>query len=200
MALSGFAFSLSLIVAVGAQNAFLLRQGLRREYVGLVVAICAASDVALIAAGVAGMGALIRGVAHLLTVIKVVGVAFLLGYGVLALRRALRPAVLEAAGVTTASRRSVIGTTLALTYLNPGVYIDTVILLGSVANAHGSARGQQWWFGAGAALGSVGWFAALGYGARLLTPVFARPNAWRVLDAAVAVIMVTIAARLAFGS
>ena len=123
---------------------------------------------------------------------------FLLGYGLLALRRAVRPEVLEAAGTTTVSRRSVIVTTLALTYLNPGVYIDTVILLGSIANSRGSGSGQQWWFGAGAALGSVAWFVALGYGARLLTPVFARPNAWRVLDAAVAVIMATIAARLAF--
>ena len=200
VALSGFAFSLSLIVAVGAQNAFLLRQGLRREHVGLVVAICAASDIALIAAGIAGMGALIRGVPHLLTAIKIVGVVFLLGYGVLALRRALHPDVLAAAGATTTSRRSVIGTALALTYLNPGVYIDTVILLGSIANSHGSGDGQQWWFGAGAALGSVAWFAGLGYGARLLTPIFARPNAWRVLDVAVAVIMVTIAARLALGS
>jgi L-lysine exporter family protein LysE/ArgO len=196
-ALAGFAFSLSLIVAVGAQNAFLLRQGLRRELVGLVVAICAASDVALIAAGIAGMGALIRSVPHLLTVIRIVGVAFLLGYGALALRRALRPSILEAAPAAAPSRRAVIATTLALTYLNPGVYIDTVILLGSIANTH---RHQQWWFGLGAALGSVLWFAALGYGARLLTPVFARPAAWRLLDGAVAVIMVTIAARLVFDS
>ncbi len=135
---SGVAFSLSLIVAVGAQNAFLLRQGLRGEHVGLVVRICAASDVALIAAGIAGMGALITGLPQLLTAIKVLGLVFLLGYGLLALRRALRPEVLEAAATTTVSRRSVIVTTLALTYLNPGVYIDTVILLGSIANSRGS--------------------------------------------------------------
>ncbi len=128
--------------------------------------ICALSDVALIAAGVAGMGALIRRVPHLLTAIQVVGGLFLLGYGALALRRALRPSVLEAATDSASGRRAVILTTLALTYLNPGVYIDTVILLGSIAATH---RGGQWWFGSGAALSSVLWFAALGYGARLLT-------------------------------
>jgi L-lysine exporter family protein LysE/ArgO len=194
-ALSGFAFSLSLIVAVGAQNAFLLRQGLRREHVGIVVAICAAADVALIAAGVSGMGALIRGVPHLLTVVKIIGVLFLLGYGALALRRALRPSTLKAADEAGSSRRAVVTTTLALTFLNPGVYLDTVILLGTVANSH---HGQEWPFGVGAALGSVIWFVGIGYGARLLSPIFAKPNAWRALDVAVAVIMVTIAVRLAF--
>jgi L-lysine exporter family protein LysE/ArgO len=196
-ALSGFAFGLSLIIAIGAQNAFVLRQGLRREHVGAVVTICTAADVALIAAGVSGMGVLIRGVPHLLTVIRIVGIAFLLGYGALALRRALRPSTLDpndaAAGSTL---RTAVLTTLALTFLNPGVYLDTVILLGSIANTH---KHEEWAFGAGAVIGSVLWFLALGYGARLLRPVFARPLAWRLLDVAVAVVMVTIAVRLAVG-
>jgi L-lysine exporter family protein LysE/ArgO len=191
-ALSGFAFSLSLIVAIGAQNSFLLRQGLRREHVGLIVTICSVSDVALIAAGVAGMGALIRRVPHLLTAVEIAGAIFLFSYGLLALRRALRPSTLTAGGVGATSVRAAVLTTLALTYLNPGVYLDTVILLGSVANSHGNA----WAFAAGAALASVGWFVGLGYGARLLSPVFAQPIAWRVLDLAIAAIMVTIAVRL----
>jgi L-lysine exporter family protein LysE/ArgO len=196
-ALSGFAFGLSLIIAIGAQNAFVLRQGLRREHVGVVVTICAAADVALIAAGVSGMGVLIRGVPHLLTVIRIVGIAFLLGYGALALRRALRPSTLDSNDATAGSTlRAAVLTTLALTFLNPGVYLDTVILLGSIANTH---QHEEWAFGAGAAIGSLLWFLALGYGARLLRPVFARPLAWRLLDVAVAVVMVTIAVRLAVG-
>jgi L-lysine exporter family protein LysE/ArgO len=191
-ALSGFAFSLSLIVAIGAQNSFLLRQGLRREHVGLVVTICAASDVALIAAGVAGMGALIRSVPHLLTTVEIAGAIFLFSYGLLALRRALRPSALTAGDAGATSVRAVVLTTLALTYLNPGVYLDTVILLGSVANSHGDA----WAFAAGAAIASVAWFVAVGYGARLLSPVFAKPIAWRVLDLVIAAIMVAIAVRL----
>jgi L-lysine exporter family protein LysE/ArgO len=191
-ALSGFAFSLSLIVAIGAQNSFLLRQGLRREHVGLVVTICAASDVALIAAGVAGMGALIRSVPHLLTTVEIAGAIFLFSYGLLALRRALRPSALTAGDAGATSVRAVVLTTLALTYLNPGVYLDTVILLGSVANSHGDA----WAFAAGAAIASVAWFVTVGYGARLLSPVFAKPIAWRVLDLVIAAIMVAIAVRL----
>jgi L-lysine exporter family protein LysE/ArgO len=191
-ALSGFAFSLSLIVAIGAQNSFVLRQGLRREHVATVVVICSVSDVALIAAGVAGMGALIRRVPHLLTVVEIAGAVFLLGFGLLALRRALRPSALAAATGVTTSLRATIVTTLALTYLNPGVYLDTVILLGSVANSHGDA----WAFAAGAGIGSVAWFVALGYGARALSPLFARPNAWRVLDLVIAAVMLAIAVRL----
>jgi L-lysine exporter family protein LysE/ArgO len=194
-ALSGFAFGLSLIIAIGAQNAFVLRQGLRREHVGVVVTICAAADIALIAAGVSGMGVLIRGVPYLLTVVRIVGIAFLLGYGALALRRALRPSTLDPNdGAAGSTMRAAVLTTLALTFLNPGVYLDTVILLGSIANTH---RHEQWAFGIGAAIGSVLWFLALGYGARLLRPVFARPLSWRLLDVGVAVVMVTIAVRLA---
>jgi L-lysine exporter family protein LysE/ArgO len=193
-ALSGFAFSLSLIVAIGAQNSFVLRQGLRREHVALVIVICSLSDIALIAAGVAGIGVLIRQVPHLLAIVTLAGIAFLLGYGALALRRALRPSALHPGNGVALTVRAAVVTTLALTYLNPGVYLDTVILLGSIANTHD----QPWWFATGAAIGSVAWFTALGYGARLLSPLFARPMAWRVLDVAVAVIMVAIAVRLAF--
>jgi L-lysine exporter family protein LysE/ArgO len=195
-ALAGFGLGLSLIVAIGAQNAYVLRQGLRREHVAVVVAICVLGDVILIWLGVAGMGALISSVPGLLAVIRVVGAAFLTGYGLLAFRRALRPGRLAAdtAGRST-GRRAAVGTALALTWLNPHVYLDTVILLGSVARTHGSAIA----FGFGACLASLLWFPGLGYGARLLRPLFARPTAWRVLDAVIAVVMLTLAITLLRG-
>lgn len=178
---------LSLIVAIGAQNAFVLRQGLRLEHVGVVVAICAASDAVLIVAGVAGNSWLSARLPDTITAIRLGGAAFLLGYAVLAARRALRPAsiAVDAAGARTALLAAV-AACLALTWLNPHVYLDTVLLLGSVADSHGAHR---WEFAGGAVLGSVLWFAALGYGARLLRPLFARPAAWRVLDALIAVVM-----------
>jgi L-lysine exporter family protein LysE/ArgO len=195
--IDGFAVSLSFIVAIGAQNTFVLRQGLRREHVGIVVAICAAADVALIVAGVAGMGALIRRVPHLLTIVTLGGAAFLLSYAVLALRRAIRATASNPTGGPSSSLRAVVLTSFALTYLNPGVYLDTVVLLGSIANSH---RGHAWTFATGAALASIGWFFALGYGARVLSPLFAKPLAWRVLDISIAVVMTTIAVRLASSS
>jgi len=185
-ALSGLAFGLSLIVAIGAQNAFVLRQGLRGEHVGMVVAICAASDAVLIALGVAGAGALLRGAPGLVDAVRIGGAAFLLGYAALAARRAWRPGALEAASGGAVGRRAVVAAALALTWLNPHVYLDTVVLLGSVAAAHGDAR---WSFGLGAACGSVLWFTGLGFGARLLRTPFARPSAWRALDGAVALVM-----------
>jgi L-lysine exporter family protein LysE/ArgO len=202
--LTGLAFGLSLIVAIGAQNAFVLRVGLRREHVLPVVVVCAASDAVLIAAGVAGLGTLVDAAPAVLTVARIGGAAFLLGYAVVAARRALRPAAqaLVPGGTTPATGAApthawpVVATCLALTWLNPHVYLDTVVLLGSVAGTHGDLR---WWFGAGAVLGSVVWFTALGYGARLLRPVFARPAAWRVLDAVIAAVMVAIAAGLLLG-
>jgi L-lysine exporter family protein LysE/ArgO len=187
-ALSGLGFGLSLIVAIGAQNAFVLRQGLRGEHVGMVVAICAVSDAVLIALGVAGAGALLRGAPGVVDAVRIGGAAFLLAYAVLAARRAWRPGALHAAPgpAGAGGRRAVLAAALALTWLNPHVYLDTVVLLGSVAATHGDAR---WWFGLGAACGSVLWFAGLGFGARLLRRPFARPAAWRALDGAVALVM-----------
>jgi L-lysine exporter family protein LysE/ArgO len=196
-AASGFALGLGLIVAIGAQNAFVLRQGLRGEHVAAVVAVCAVSDVALITAGVAGTGALVDRVPAVVTVMRWAGAAVLAGYGALAARRALRSA--GALQVETGGRTPLLTTALtaaALTWLNPHVYLDTVVLLGSVAATQGELR---WYFGAGAAVGSVLWFSALGAGARLLRPAFARPGAWRLLDAGIALGMVALAVALASG-
>lgn len=193
-ALAGLGLGLSLIIAIGAQNAFVLRQGLRREHIVPVIAICAVSDAVLIALGVAGAGIVFDAVPWLIDVVRWVGFAFLLGYGALAARRALRPQrLLAAEGAAPRTVLAVIGTTLALTWLNPHVYLDTVVLLGSIASTHGDTR---WAFAGGAMLGSVLWFTALGLGARLLAPLFARPVAWRVLDALIAVVMVVIAVSL----
>ena len=200
--LSGLGLGFSLIIAIGAQNAFVLRQGIRREHVVVVVAICALSDAALIVVGITGIGVVIERFPVALVVIRLAGAAFLLVYGALAARRAFRRQSLEAhAEVTARSVASVAATTLALTWLNPHVYLDTVLLLGSVANAAGEAAGAdsaRWIFGAGAVLASLAWFSALGFGARVLRPLFARPVAWRILDGAVAVTMIAIGLRLAF--
>lgn len=192
--LAGLGFGLSLIVAIGAQNAFVLRQGLEGRHVGGVVAICAVSDVVLIALGVGGLGSLVTRLPTLLDVVRLAGAVFLAGYAVVALRRALGPgSQLVQATEAMPSRRQVLATGLALTWLNPHVYLDTVLLLGTVAGTHGGGR---WWFGAGAALGSVLWFSALGYGAGRLRPLFARPMAWRVLDLLIAITMAAIATSL----
>ena len=194
--LAGLGLGLSLIVAIGAQNVFVLRQGLRREHVGLVVAICAASDAALIAAGVAGVGAAVEAVPWLVTAARWAGAAFLLGYAVIAARRAWRPEALRADGAAASSGWGATAVAcLAITWLNPHVYLDTVVLLGTVA----SAQAAPWLFGAGAVAGSVIWFASLGYGARLLAPVLGRPGAWRVLDGAIAAVMAALAASLLLG-
>ena len=192
---SGLALGLGLIVAIGAQNAFVLRQGLRVEHVAAVVAVCALSDIALIGAGVLGAGAALTQVPWLIPVVCFAGAAFLLCYGFLAARRALRPGALlpDAVGARTGLAVTV-GTCLALTWLNPHVYLDTVVLLGSMASTYGEHR---WQFAGGAALGSVAWFTGLGYGARLLRPVFARPVAWQVLDGAIALVMTALAISLA---
>lgn len=191
---TGFGFGLSLIVAIGAQNAFVLRQGLARRHVGHTVAVCALSDVVLIAAGVAGVGALLAHQPTLMTAIRLAGFVFLIGYAGLALRRAARPAALDDAHTTTArSTTAVVVTCLALTWLNPHVYLDTVMLLGSVATAQGAGR---WWFGIGAMAASLIWFAALGFGARYLRPVFSSRRAWQILDVAIAAIMTVLAIRL----
>ena len=192
---SGLALGLALIVAIGAQNAFVLRQGLRLEHVTAVVAVCAVSDIALIVAGVLGAGAALSQLPWLLPVVCFAGAAFLLGYGVLAARRALRPgALLADAGGARTGPGVAVGTSLALTWLNPHVYLDTVVLLGSMASTYGEHR---WQFAAGAGLGSLLWFTGLGFGARLLRPVFARARAWRILDGGIAVVMGVLAVSLA---
>ena len=196
-AAAGLGFGLSLIVAIGAQNAFVLRQGLRGEYVGGVVGICIASDVVLIALGVAGLGSLVVRAPALLDVVRVAGALFLTGYALIAARRALGPGSLVVqSGNGARPRREVLGTCLALTWLNPHVYLDTVLLLGTIAGTHGAGR---WWFGLGASVGSALWFSLLGYGARRLRPAFARPAAWRVLDALIATTMAVIAISLVRG-
>lgn len=193
-ALAGFGTGLSLIVAIGAQNAFVLRQGARRHAVLAVVAICAVSDALLIALGVAGVGAFVTAWPAALTVVGLAGGTFLVGYGVLAARRVLRPApgaALRADGAAAApgSGRRAVLTCLAMTWLNPHVYLDTVLLVGSLAADRGDLR---WAFGIGAGVASLAWFGALGYGARLLSGLLARPAAWRVLDGFVAATMVTM--------
>lgn len=194
---AGFGTGLSLIVAIGAQNAFVLRQGIHRHAVLVVVAICAASDAALIALGVAGVGSVVRAQPVALTVVGIAGGTFLVGYGVLALRRAFRPATMSVdTGAAGSTRRAVV-TCLTMTWLNPHVYLDTVLLVGSVAATHGALR---WDFGLGAVLASVCWFAALGFGARLLSRFFARPSSWRLLDGLVAATMITLGVSLFAGA
>ncbi|MGJ9404207.1 LysE/ArgO family amino acid transporter [Arthrobacter sp. KK5.5] len=203
-ALPGFGTGISLIAAIGTQNAFVLRQGILRRHVGTVVAVCILSDAALILAGTAGMGALVEAAPWAMTAARICGAVFLLGYAALALVRAFRPAALtvegDAAGadgtVGRASWMTALLTCLALTWLNPHVYLDTVVLLGSVASTHGAAR---WVFAAGAVVASVVWFVVVGYGARALRGLFARPVAWRVLDAVVAAVMIAIAWSLVAG-
>lgn len=193
---SGFALQGALIVAIGAQNAFVLRQGLRREHVGTVVAFCTAADLILTAAGVAGVGATLGQAPGLTRALALGGAVFLAWSGIGALRRALKPGALAAAGDgDVSSRRAVLAKAVGFTVLNPHVYIDTVLLAGAVGSTMASPDRPAFVIGAGAA--SLLWFAGLGYGARLLAPVFARPAAWRWLDAGVAALMLTLAAGLA---
>lgn len=197
-AAAGFGTGLSLIVAIGAQNAFVLRQGVRRDAVLAVVGICALSDALLIALGVGGVGAVVVAWPGALTAVGLIGGAFLLCYGALAARRVLKPGTgLRTEGEAAGSRRRAVLTCLAMTWLNPHVYLDTVFLLGSLAADRGALR---WTFGLGAALASLCWFAALGFGARLLGRFLASPSAWRVLDGLVAATMIGLGAVLVAGS
>ncbi|MFY0409855.1 LysE/ArgO family amino acid transporter [Solicola sp. PLA-1-18] len=193
---AGLLTGLALIVAIGAQNAFVLRQGLTRRHVLPVVAVCALSDAVLVTAGVAGLGSLVTAHPVALDVARFGGAAFLLGYAVVAARRALRPGALTPTTGGAGTRRVAVGTALALTWLNPHVYLDTVVLLGSVSATRGDGR---WWFGAGAVVASLLWFVALGLGARLVAPVLRRPGAWRVLDGLVAATMALLGLRLLLG-
>jgi len=194
-ALVGLLTGLSLIIAIGAQNAYLLRQALRGAPVGGIVAVCALSDLVLILAGVVGIGSLIQHASWALDVIRWLGVAVLVVYGLSAAWRARSTEALEAAaGPTDTGGRAVVKA-LALTWLNPHVYLDTVILVGSIANTHG--HDGRWWFALGAVLASVLWFTALGYGGRRLAPFLATPRAWQVLDLLIAATMLVLAVRLA---
>ncbi|WP_194765234.1 L-lysine exporter [Microbacterium sp. UFMG61] len=209
---SGLGLGLSLIIAIGAQNVFVLRQGIRREHVLPVVIVCALSDALLIAAGVAGLGVVIAAAPWLVVVARWAGAAFLLVYGILAARRALRggeelrvddtPAATAsvpsaaATSAMTATRTAlapVLLTVLALTWLNPHVYLDTVLMLGSIAATHGDDR---WLFAAGAIAASLLWFTALGFGARHLGRWLRTERSWRILDGVIAVVMIAIAISL----
>lgn len=193
-ALSGFLLGASLIIAIGAQNAFVLRQGLLRQHVFIICLICALSDALLITAGVAGLGTLISQSPQLITAVTIGGAAFLFWYAYGAFKRALHPEAMHANKQTGGSLKTAVMTALALTFLNPHVYLDTVVLLGSLSSRfEGESRIA---YGAGAAIASFLWFFALGYGARLLQPIFAKPAAWRVLDVLIGVIMSLIALSL----
>lgn len=194
---AGFLSSLVLIIAIGAQNAFVLRQGLRREHLLPIALICGGSDALLIAAGIVGLGALIQADPDLLALARYGGAAFLLVYGLLAARRAWlgeQLAITESPPVPLAGA---VATCLGFTFLNPHVYLDTVILLGALANQRGDAG--RWMFGSGAILASLSWFFALAYGARLLTPLFLKPVAWQVLDTLIALVMGILAVGLLRG-
>jgi L-lysine exporter family protein LysE/ArgO len=196
-AAAGLLTGLSLIVAIGAQNAFVLRQGLAREHVAPVVVICAVSDLVLILAGVAGIGTIIRQAGWVIDVVRWLGAAFLTWYGVTSLLRARRTSGLSAATPEPMSRRSAMVRATALTWLNPHVYLDTVLLVGSIANTHGHSG--RWWFAVGATLASVLWFSGLGFGARFASPLLALPRAWQVLDVLIGLTMLGIALMLALG-
>ncbi|MDM9619945.1 LysE/ArgO family amino acid transporter [Rhizobium sp. S96] len=193
-ALSGFFLGASLIIAIGAQNAFILRQGLLRSHVFVLCLICALSDAVLIAAGVAGLGTLVSRSPILLSVASLGGMLFLGAYAVLAFRRALHPGALQTGTPKAVGLKAAVATCLAFTFLNPHVYLDTVVLVGSLSAGYEGAGRLA--FGAGAALASFIWFFGLGYGARLLQPVFAKPAAWRVLDVFIGIVMALLATSL----
>lgn len=203
IALHGLLAGLSLIIAIGSQNVFVLRQGIRREHVLAVVTVCIASDVVLISAGAGGLGALVQAAPEVVGTARWAGVAFLLGYAALAARRAVRGGESlegEGSGRSGEGRGSglgaVIATTLAITWLNPHVYLDTVLLLGSIASTYGT---RAWLFVLGALVGSVLWFSVLGIGARHLGRFLSGAWSWRVLDGVVAGTMVVVAGMLVVG-
>jgi len=189
----GFIASFTLIAAIGAQNAFVLRQGIRREHVLPVVALCTVSDIVLISAGIAGVGALISAHPSALSIAKFGGAAFLIGYVLLAARRAWRPSSLTPSESAPARLLDVLLTCAAMTFLNPHVYLDTVVLLGALANEHSDER---WLFGVGAVTASAVWFVSLGLGARQLAGLFAKPLTWRILDGLIAAMMIGLGVSL----
>jgi L-lysine exporter family protein LysE/ArgO len=190
---SGFLLGGSLIIAIGAQNAFILRQGLLKQHVLPLTLFCAASDALLILAGVAGFGEAIKAAPDLLKVVTWGGALFLFWYGFSAFRRALRASIMEKAEGKDVSLSSALAQCAAFTWLNPHVYLDTVVLVGGISTSFG---GDRWWYALGAAVASFVWFLGLGYGARFLTPFFAKPVAWRVLDTGIGLVMWALAAKL----
>lgn len=194
VAVVGFFTGLTLIIAIGAQNAFVLRLGLARNHVAIAVVVCAVSDALLIVLGISGLGALFRSIPTALVIMKWVGVAYLLWYAFRSFRSAMRPNALVAGEQTLLSRRSVLLMVLGFTFLNPHVYLDTVLLLGSIGNQY---QPNQWWFALGASIASVTWFSVLGFGARTAAPVMSRPITWRILDIGIGLVMLAIAIRLA---
>lgn len=194
---AGFMTGLGLIMAIGAQNAFALRQGLQQRYVALVVILFSLSDIVLIMAGVAGTGKLVQTWPEVLQVLRFGGAAFLAAYGLMAARRAFKGKdVLRPADEAASGWKKVLLTGLAFTFLNPHVYLDTMILVGSLSARYPGAG--KWLFGLGACMGSVVWFTSLTCGARLLQPVFRRPRAWQILDAFISLFMLTLSALLLF--
>ena len=191
---TGLLAGLSLIIAIGAQNAYVIRQGLTKKYVLLVVLVCAISDVILIVAGVAGLGAIINAQPVALEVIRWAGVAYLLWFAFKSIRAALGTNKLDATGTQSASLKTTVLTVLAMTWLNPHVYLDTVIFLGAVANQFTQDR---WWFAAGASTGSILWFFSLGFGAVAASRFMSKPLFWKILDSLIAAVMVTLAITLA---
>jgi L-lysine exporter family protein LysE/ArgO len=192
--LKGLGLGAGLIVAIGSQNAHVLRIGLRRRHVGLTVAVCIVCEVLLITAGVAGVGTLIEGNPVLLDIARWGGAAFLACYGLRAWRAALAPQAMQLADMEAMRLPQALTTVLAVTLLNPHVYLDTVVLLGAVGARQG-AQGK-WWFASGAMSAAALWFTALGFGARLLSPCFARPAAWRLLDGLIGAVMLALAVSL----
>jgi L-lysine exporter family protein LysE/ArgO len=195
-ALQGLALTFGLIVAIGAQNAFVLRQGLRREHIGPVVAFCTLADAALMAAGVAGLASLIGERPGLARALAGGGAVFLLVYGLRALWKARAPGALAATEMPALGRRQALLQVAGFTLLNPHVYLDSVLLVGTIGAQHATPAARTA-FVSGAVLASGLWFAGLGYGAQKLAPLFARPRAWQVLDALVGLTMLVLAWKVA---
>ncbi len=193
--LPGFFAGLGLIVAIGAQNAFVIRQGLKRQHVLAVVAICALADAALIALGIAGLGAIIQGLPWLLEGVRWFGVAYLTWFGIKSVRSAFKNQTMDTSGGDAGSLKKAVLAVLGFTFLNPHVYLDTVILLGSISNQFAEDR---WIFGFGAMTASIVWFSTIGFGARAASRFMSKPIFWRVLDSLIAIVMFSIAFYLVF--
>ena len=193
IAFAGLITGLSLIVAIGAQNAFILRLGLMRSHIGIAVFICALSDALLIFLGTAGMGAVVQSHKSILKAVSWVGAAYLLYFAVSAGRRVFKSESLESSAEVIMSKKSVVLAVLGFTWLNPHVYLDTVLLVGSIGSQFGK---QRWIFAAGASIASVLWFTGLGYGSRAAARIMARPITWKILDIFIAIVMTTIAITL----